>query len=551
MTMSPRAEVPSTPVDFRIVGSNNFGRDPKISYEHTYNMIVSNGYLVFNPGYKKRISLSSDLNKGRGLFTSKAGFMISVVGNQVHRIERSGESHYNQILFRINTSTGNVSIDENNGNQIGICDGANVWIYNYLTNDVAQATLPTNTQTGLPIKPGYIAFNNTHFLVSDISSSFWYLSDFNNGLNWLWGPGATPVAGSVQTKPDLCQAVIRVPGSADSVLVFGKNVTESWYYSANSQLFPFQKNTASAIDYGCLSTSTIATLEKYIVWLAINEKSGPTLFVSNGVTAERLSNDGFDKKLSELVNPEQSYAFLYREFGRIFYQITFYHPDDNVTYIFDLSTNEFYSACDENMDYHIAQRVAFYKDRYYFTSINDSGVYEISLDFPFYDYTLENYKNSFPPLGNGVFEIPRVRVTAPYRLPDTSKFIINQFSFQVEQGDDKYFKGSDQYYLTLPGGDILVTETGDDTVTGDFINDGHTNSYTPRVDISMSKDGQEVFGNYVAYPFNPQAKRQNRVSLYKLGQANEVSFQFRFWSLSPIAVSDGVMQIRHTFPGRA
>ena len=151
----------------------------------------------------------------------------------------------------------------------------------------------------------------------------------------------------------------------------GSTVTEPWQ-DVGATLFPYQRNSSVNIDYGCLNPATIAFNENFVIWLAANEKSGPFIAYSTGGDINKISTDGIDFKFTQLKNPANSYGFLFRQDGHQIYQITF--PDDNLTYIYDFNTKKFFTLCDENFNAHIAKRIAFLIDKYYFVSFVDGNL---------------------------------------------------------------------------------------------------------------------------------------------------------------------------------
>ena len=106
-----------------VAGSSKFGRYPKIDAQKTFNMFVSDGWLVPTPGHQKIIEIE-DREEGRGIFPSVRGdFLLVVIDNGVWRI--SSEIHKvgrtipvgpiaNELAYKvgeIETSSGDVFID--------------------------------------------------------------------------------------------------------------------------------------------------------------------------------------------------------------------------------------------------------------------------------------------------------------------------------------------------------------------------------------------------------------------------------------------------------
>ncbi len=474
-----------TEVPLNIVGSNKFGRYPKISIEETFNMIISDGFLVDYAGYLL-ISLILTVGAGRGIYTcNSARLMIVVIENAVYTVDTTLSINF---ISNISTYSGDVFIDSNNTNQVAICDLVNIYIYNYLNNTFSLAE--ESPSVPLDFVPGYITYQNGRFGSAAIGTPTWRLSEVGDGTLF---PNDTFHVGTLQTKSDTVVAVQRVPSRGNALYVFGNTVVEAWQ-DVGAQLFPYQRNSSFNIDYGCISPATIAFNDTIVVWLAANEKSGAMIAYSTGGDIQKISTDGIDYVMASLTNPKNSFGFLFRQDGHLIYQITF--PDDNLTYIYDFNTKSFFTLCDENMDAHIARRIAFFNNTYFFVSYKDGGLYEMNSTYTTY---------------NGV-EIPRIRVCSPLRMPDGSRFVVNNSTFIIEQGQQKniYVNGS------------LIPQA---------------------VDLSISVDGGESFGTIKRIELNPRGVRKNRLVFWNLGSQNEIVHQFRFWGLSRFVAADGITSI--------
>lgn len=473
-----------------IVGGTAFGRYAKTSTEETFNMMISDDTLVPYPGYRKIVDLGG---VGRDLFVSnKNQHLFAVVDDTLFSIGANNEvSEISQLL----TSTGDVFMAENDGNQIGIVDGLTVYTFNYATDSFT-------TVTGLDFLPNYIGFQDTYFIASGVNetgqTNAWRLCDFNNGNSW---PSDASHTGELQSKADA--TVATVPFNRQ-VYVFGKIVTEIWYdntfYSSSfstpvTQLFPYQRNNYYTIDYGCINAATIAVgsinlgqnnLVPLICWLGINEKAGATIMYSTGGQSSQLSTDGINFRIDKLEHPEVAYGFIFRQAGHTIYQIVW--PMDNVSYAYDFNINKFVTVTDHNLDFHIAKRVAFFNNKYYFLSATDGGLYEMAADIYTYD-------------GN---EVPRIRIPPPFRLPDSSPFIVNYAELVMEQGDSQ-------------------TEQA--------------------IDLSLSIDGGLTYGSSGRTVLNPLGNRLNRYRERNLGMANDFRLQYRFWGFEKFVITSGVLGV--------
>ncbi len=458
-----------------MVGGTNFGRYPTISVEQTFNMIESQGFLVPYAGYKL-VDVVDDNGKGRGIFNSERfGRLIFVIDDGVYiadkflSIARVGT---------LKTNEGDVFIDENDARQIAICDRQYIYIYDYGAG--------TFNKIDTDFVPAYVAFQDGYFIAPVKGEPKWRLSAPNNGTSW---PAAPANVGAFQTKPDNCVAGVRFPGKGSLLFIFGKTVVEPWFDSPNANFaFPYKRSETVNIDYGCLNAATIACGDEFVIWLGGNEKSGPVILLSEGGVPKQISNEGLNFKFAQLKKPEESYGFLFKQDGHLLYQLTFSAKEDNFSIVYDLTTNKFFTLTDPNMNIHIAKRVAFYNNSYYFVSFIDGNLYELSTKYVTAD-------------GN---EIPYIRVTPTFRMKDTTPFVHKNTTFLLEQGNTDAVR---------------------------------------RVDVSVSNDGGVSFSSFLGLDLNRAAIRRNKIDFWNFGYANELCHQFRFWGKSRFVVGEGVASV--------
>lgn len=496
----------SSQVPVIVCGSSTFGRYPKISSERTYNLYLSDEWLVNFAGYQK-ILIISPSGQGRGIFNSiRGGFMLVVVNGTVYTISNLfGVT----VIGTIATSAGEVFIDENLNQQICIVDGVNMYIYNY------SLGFPNLTLQSVPpaLTPNYVAYHNTFFLVGNGNTT-------TSGSPWYAFVMASPTTIStsasntftLQTKPDYPIAVVRLPGQASNVLVFGTAVCE--VYTNVGGLQNYRRNNTVNIDYGCISVSTIATSDKFVAWLAANQNNAPVIMVFSGQAYEPISSDGIDYVLSQISFPAQSTAMFRRFDGHLIYQLTFYNPADNLTLFYDFTTEKFFDMTDNAENYHPARDYIYFEGDTYFISLNNGSIYKSNTNLTTYNESI----GSVDPTLN--LFIPRTRVTNIVRLPDTSRFIANSLVLMIDQGNDPGFIG-------LPPVD----------------NDIPPIPYGPRVDLTISNDEGITWSNTVTRDLNPIGYRKNQLTWEKMGQSNSLTFKFRFWSMSSVIVNNAILDI--------
>ena len=535
---APNNQMQVEEVPLKLVGGTHFGRYPKISLEQTWNFIVSDDWLVPYAGYKNSLTLSPTV-PGRGIFSSYVGnLMIAIIGTFVYKITNApNNTLQSQLVGNLYTNSGDVYIAENNNQEICITDNVYVYVYNWGTNLFSTSNPASSPNTfSFPFQnPGYISFQNGRLIIASGGTTNWVLSGANNAMSWQV---TGPFVGALQSKPDFVQAAVPVPGAGNNLLVFGRNVTELWQDVGNPN-FPYQKNTSKNIDYGCINPATISHLHNHVVWIGVNEQSGPVVMYSQGTDIEQISTDGIDYQLGNLSNPFNCTGFLYQQDGHLLYQFTF--PDDNISYAYDFETKLFFNVSDENLNYHIAREIVYFNNTYYFVSLNGGNIYEFDTLFSAAQYSEDNIQI-----------IPRIRITQPARLPNQRYYIVRSLAFTMEQGQLNQITTVNQ----MQGESVLGAEADPPTViicceNGDEIGlDGQnevitSTSYFPSeaMYLSISRDGGENFGNQLELPMNPTGVRKSRVIFQRLGIANDTTYKLVFSGYSRFVINDAILEL--------
>ena len=473
-------------VSLGIVGGSTFARHPKITNERTVNMMVTTDgeikALVDNSGYCKEIQFTTGLEP-RALYVSeRLNAMVAVFGRNVYVIDVTLSY---RIVGQLDTFNSPVYITENLAAQIGIVDNLALYIYNYNNDTFTRVDIPDVT-------PAYISFLDTYYIITDSNRNFWQISESNDGYSYN-----ALMVGYLQSAPDQIQAVVPLNRT---LWVMGKTVSELWNdnptgYNAsglgNPVSFPFQRNNSLLINYGVLSVPTICNEFSLLIWLGFNAKAGPTVVYTEGGNVKELSTDGLDFILKNIIQfPEQSVATLREENGHIIYQLTFYNVVDNLSIQYDFSSKLWTHCTDESQNFHIMKELAYFNNQYYFINFDSQSPALYLLSARINTYDGEN--------------IPRIRICPPLRYKD-KKFVVKQLELEMEQGESS------------------------------------ANHY---IDLSLSKDGGERFGNRVRYTMFPSGNRKGQVHYWNLGMANDLRLKFEFLSPGRFVVLDGNAEIR-------
>lgn len=521
--------------DFKLVGSSKFNKYNKVSAERTYNMFISDGWLINTPGYTKVLELLES-GEGRAIYTSVRGnFMIVVINSNVYRIQNTNLTALP--IGNLETSTGEVYVSENLNNQICITDGLNLYIYYW-------PSAPNLTkQTGLPagLVPNHVSYHNTYFLVGNgsrsVTSAPWYAFKYDTDTTITLQSTHT-----LQTKADYPIAIKRLPGQANNVIVFGRSVCE--IFTQVEGVLNYRRNSSISIDYGCISESTIAVSSTLVMWVGVNQRNSPTIMMFDGSQLKEISTDGISDELKSLKNPGKSTASFNTEYGHLQYFVSFWDERDNVTFMYDIETEQFFNLSDTKTNYFPARQISYFNNKTYFVSLNNGSVYELSSDFDFYD---ENLIDANPKDISLQGEIPRYRIADTIRRPDTQPFRVNSITITMDMGNDNLAPEQDCIvYIVTEDGAFIISESDSPALfhvpEGAGQEDCESTLYKGRVDLAVSSNGGETFSNYVPRFTNTYGHRRNIIYWNNLGFFNEFTPKFKFWTKGRVIIGGGIME---------
>src|SRR5690606_13375927 len=277
-----------------------------------------------------------------------------------------------------------------------------------------------------------------------------------------------------------------------NVLVFGSTVAEIWTNVGG--LNNYQRNSSINVDYGCLSVSTIAANEKYVMWLASNTNSDPVIMMFAGNQAITVSTAGISTLLGRVRYPSDSCAYFFKKDGHLFYIITFYNESDNFTLCYDIESKTFSFLTDAKENYFPPRNVIYFQEETYFFSLNNGSMYKIDTNLTTYDENIGTSTDEEDAV------IPRVRVTPPIRYKTSNRFRSRNFNLIIDQGNDPKFQA-----LSLKNAEGIP--------------------YKPRVDLSFSIDGNYTYSTPQSQMMRPLGVRKNMFNFTgPFGLSNEISF---------------------------
>lgn len=352
-----------------LVGQTYQQRSPPFDAQRTINF-----FPVFDETGKEvsalygtpGLSLFGDLGgaESRECFTASNGRCFFVSGSMLFEISSDGsETNRGSLL----TSSGNISMDEN-GVQLGVCDGIYLYTFNYSTNAFARVT-----DADLPSNVGFLTVIDGYFVVNEVNTGRFYISSLLDGSSWNALDFAT-----AESNPDnlLC-----VKNALGQLWLYGTKTTEIWTNTGASD-FPFSRISGAIMEVGILAPHSVADVGNSTIWLGRNKHGQGVVYAAQGFIPEPISAEPINLLIANASSPENIKSLVYQEEGHTFYCLT--GGGLETTLVYDLSTRQWHERSYNNagnMSQHLAACCTFAFGKQLVGDRRNGNIYEMSLDY--------------------------------------------------------------------------------------------------------------------------------------------------------------------------
>lgn len=363
----------------------------------------------------------------------------------------------------LDTATGRVFMEEN-PTQVMITDGIYGYIFTKSTNTFAKITdvdFPT---------PSSLTFQDGYFIVTEANTSKFWISNLNNGLAW-----DTLDFTTVESSPD---NLVAAYSDSSNLWLFGTKSTEV-YQNTGAAAFPFQRISGALIETGCAAAETVQEIDNRLFWLGTDDNGDSVVWVTNGYNAQRVSTQAIEKKISESVNFNESYAWTYHERGHAFYVLQV--KGLNTTLVYDVSTRQWHERISLDPNSMIERQFRgschlFFNKKHLVGDFETNQIFDMSLNY--YDYA----------------GLPMIKERITPHISDERRLITHS-SFELD----------------MEVGVGLVSGQGSD----------------PQIMMSYSDDGGHTFSTEIFRSFGKIGKYLTRVVWRKLGRSRDRVYKVR------------------------
>ena len=304
--------------------------------------------IIGTPGFTLFSGLGGDSIRAMYVWDDN---LYAVSGASLYKITSTGSS---SVVGSV-PSTGTVYMADN-GAQLGILVGASMFTFNG-TSLAAVTDGDYGGGTSFDVLDGFGVFTQA-------GSRQYFISALRN----LTSYDALDIAQAESTPDDLVRVV------ADRELWFFKTrSTEVWYNAGTD--FPFARVDGGKITKGLAAAKAVARLDNSLAWLGDDR----VVYRANGFTPQRISTHAIEKKLDDVSDVSDAFAFAYAEEGHSFFVLT---VPGQFTVVYDAATQLWHDRESYGYSYWRPSSYAFLpgSHKHLFGDYITGNIYQSSLD---------------------------------------------------------------------------------------------------------------------------------------------------------------------------
>lgn len=427
------------------------------------------------------ITISHIFNQGDG---SPAFF---VQASFVHPAYTNNESGLARTLavtlstFQLGTAGFPVSVAYNQADQLLICSGTRVFLYDLSTNTMTEiSTSPTGTAIQGPVSQ--IGYTDGYFLALLKDSQVFQISGLLDGSSW------NPLD---KAQVSLYQDhIISMVVDHREIWFAGPKQTVG-YFNTGDNNFPFSPISSAFIESGSAAQFGAVKADNTIYWIGADERGAGIVWRAQGYTPQRVSTHALETAWAGYERLDDAEGFSYQDQGHLF--IVWQFPTANKTWVFDVASSQWHERAHLTAGAHLAGCHAFINGKHLVGDRQSGNIYEMSTDFQ----------------DDAGTAIQRVR-RAPYINTEDEWVPYTRFVLDMETG-------------LGPQPPLL---------------DGLGNPREPQVSLRWSDDSGHKWSNYHTRGAGKAGEYRRRVKWTRLGHSRQRVFEVSITDPIPVRITD-------------
>ncbi len=363
-----------------LFGGTGEDRFDDVSYQKTQNF-----YPHINKDGKSRLVLYptpgltqfADVGIGNIRGAIKYGNEYYVVSNnKFYRVTAAGSSVE---LGTLTTSGGRCSLAHNganNGKQICIVDGADLYIYSTRTADAADPwkvitdSADTDYDAQCPVNATHVVYMDTFFLVNN--------PEFSGRFNKSGGYDGTAWDGLEFATAERDSDELRAHVVANRQLwLVGEDTAEVWFNSGGAD-FPFEPIQSGFSQWGTAAAFSLVEVAGIIFWLSKNDEGQGIIVMATGMQPVAISSPEITTEISKFTTIDDAYGWAYQYQQHAFYVLTF--PSEEKTFVYDILTQMWHEWNSKELGYHRGTTHTFIYDKHLVGDPTNGRIYALDWD---------------------------------------------------------------------------------------------------------------------------------------------------------------------------
>ena len=463
---------------YNIDSSTSFDSQDSINWWPRVDPVNNKRRMVPTSGTEVLDTFENSATTGPGRASYTVGTLeYHVVEDQVYTRDVDGNVAN---IGTLSSSSGYVGITSNNL-QVLFVDGADGWVYTIATADFSEVT-----SAGFPSAPIDCVFIEGFFFVIQGLTTEFFQSAPDDAFTW----DASNFA-AANSEGDALVAC----RSLNNRLWLFSNYSISIWENQGRAGFAFRQDLNLLYNIGAYNAKSTVTNEGVMIFPARTTAGVGSIYMTSGGAPRVVSTytiDTFLSEKSESGGLEDLEAFLFKENGQLFYQLS--STTGNFTKLYnnnDQSGNAWSSRQMIDGNRHIASSYVFFNGQGHILSYKSNDLYQMS---------------QFIATDSGT-PIYRMRKTVNFYIENYNPLKIIRIQANCENG---------------------VGITG----TPNFYSPSYIQGADPKCYLSISRDGGTIFGNQHPAPLGRIGEFDRRTfwdKLGKTGKKGQLSLMFEIF----------------------